>query len=300
MSDQFNVAPGRVANPEAWSPHLPLPPVEDYAIRDRQFMHDIDQLKALRSYMIRQAKSSEAGKIELGDLNLLRFELKGRYPTNAEWSAMEHHSHELYKHIADPDRRKFLHGQIPQVVVNTAGAFGLMALVALVAAAGLSLLIEARESRLLGLFLVFLFWVAALGAIGSIAFIGMNALAVQEDATFDLLNKKLVWLRVVLGALFAVVLTLPFGFRPFVAFIQELFSEAGVPSSELVPKSVLLLLPFILGFSTSLVIMILNQFVEAVQSFFGRRSSLPQPQQQQPQRPALTTSEVSTVQGASR
>ena len=55
------------------------------SICDRQFMDDVTQLKALRSYLIRQAKSPEPGTVELGDLNLLRFDEKGRYPTDAEW-----------------------------------------------------------------------------------------------------------------------------------------------------------------------------------------------------------------------
>ena len=43
--------------------------------------------------------------------------------------------------------------------------------------------------------------------------------------------------------------------------------------SVLTTQAVFLLLPFVLGFSTSLVILILNQFVEAVQAFFGRKPS---------------------------
>jgi hypothetical protein len=132
------------------------------------------------------------------------------------------------------------------------------------------------------LFVAFLAWVAALGGIGSIAFIGMNALAIQDDATFDITNKKLITLRVMLGALFAVVLTLPFGFTSFAHFIEELqkkttasILDANAPS--IAAESLLLLLPFVLGFSTTLVIMVLNQFVEAVQSFFGKKGSPPPP-----------------------
>jgi hypothetical protein len=54
-----------------------------------------------------------------------------------------------------------------------------------------------------------------MGAIGSVAFIGMNALSVQQDVTFDLNNDRLMVLRIVLGALFGIVLTLPFGFTQF-------------------------------------------------------------------------------------
>jgi hypothetical protein len=67
---------------------------------------------------------------------------------------------------------------------------------------------------------------------------------------------------------------LPFGFQAFTRFCQALAEakEADAPST-LALQSAMLLLPFILGFSTTLVIMILNQFVDAIQSFFGKKSS---------------------------
>src|SRR5215813_9716186 len=71
-----------------------------YFICDQQFMGDLRQLKALRSYMIRQAKSTEAGTIELDDLNSFRFrepEKGGRWPTREEWSHLEDRSNKLYR-----------------------------------------------------------------------------------------------------------------------------------------------------------------------------------------------------------
>jgi hypothetical protein len=247
------------------------PAAARHRICDKQFMDDVTQLKDLRSYMIRQAKIPGTGTIELGDLNLLTYDKKGRPATGGEWEALEHLNSGLYQHLPEHDRRRFLYGQIPQFVIRTAGGLGLIALGSLVVAVG-TILQDAQFNKL-WVFSCFLTWVAALGGVGSIAFIGMNALAVQEDATFDITNQKLIGLRVVLGALFAVVLTLPFGFASFQSFLFHLFDSSDqAPPSELALKSVLLLLPFILGFSTTLVILILNQFVEAVQSFFGKKS----------------------------
>ncbi len=286
-------SPGTVVAPQPAAVATPLP---DYSICDKQFMDDVTQLKALRSYMIRQAKSTEAGIIELGDLNLLRFDEKGRFPTYAEWTDLEHRSNELYQHLTEPDRRRFLYGQIPWVVIKTAGVLGGVALGTLIASFAAAVVMDALElipnapapgpsaapqawfsyatqAYKVLFFMGFLAWVAALGGIGSIAFIGMNALAVQEDATFDLTNEKLIGLRVVLGALFAVVLTLPFGYPSFSVFITTLHTARSIPDPT--TTSILLLLPFVLGFSTTLVIMILNQFVEGVQTFFGKSSSPP-------------------------
>jgi hypothetical protein len=77
------------------------------------------------------------------------------------------------------------------------------------------------------------------------------------------------------GALFGVILTLPFGFEDFLDFVVELRSSGATDSSigsGEATQSVLLLLPFVVGFSTPLVIMIPNQFVEAVQRFFGKKT----------------------------
>jgi hypothetical protein len=68
-------------------------------------------------------------------------------------------------------------------------------------------------------------------------------------------------LRVVLGGLFGLVLTLPFGFESFQTFCKAIVfgpkSESG--KDGMTTEAILLLLPFVLGFSTSLVIMILNR-----------------------------------------
>jgi hypothetical protein len=145
----------------------------------------------------------------------------------------------------------------------------------------LAILLAGLIPKLLGgsvIVLVFyIFWLTCLGSIGAVAFIAMNALSVQEDATFDLTNNRLMILRIVLGGLFGMVITLPFGFDSFLSFLRNIVEGSSQPVSEfegadgtVLGDSILMLMPFVLGFSTSLVILILNRLVEAVQSFFGR------------------------------
>jgi hypothetical protein len=114
----------------------------------------------------------------------------------------------------------------------------------------------------------FISWLATMGGLGSAAFIYVNALSIQVDPTVDVISLPLVMMRVVLGALFAVILALPFGYQSFQKFGQNLF----VPNSTVdLSEGLLLLLPFILGFSTPLVLSILNRFVQSAQTFFGVR-----------------------------
>jgi hypothetical protein len=77
-------------------------------------------------------------------------------------------------------------------------------------------------------------------------------------------------LRIVLGALFGLVLSLPFGiegFRTFVAILKDHGKR------EFSTSAIQLLLPFVFGFSTSLVIMVLNRLVDSVNAFFGKSVS---------------------------
>src|SRR5882724_8955790 len=154
-----------------WAMMLPkhtVPDVKDL-ICDRQFIDDVMQLKALRSYMIRQAKIPAAGTLELGDLNLLRFDLRGRFPTGKEWMDLEHRSSQLYQYLPEQDRRRFLYTQIPSSVTRTAGFLVYFALASLIAAVVVTLFeVGAISTRNVLIFISFLAWVAALGGAGSI------------------------------------------------------------------------------------------------------------------------------------
>ena len=127
-----------------------------------------------------------------------------------------------------------------------------------------------------GAIIIYVFWLLFMGALGSVAFVAMNALSVQKDITFDLNNRNLVLLRVSLGAVFGLVLALPFGFETFIAFSKDVRATAlGTPpqleNADTFKRAVLLLLPFVLGFSTSLVLSFLNKIIEAVDVLLGKR-----------------------------
>jgi len=253
------------------------------AIDDKQFIEDLGKLKDLRSFLIEQAvqlKPDEADILSFGKLNLLHWRSDGRRPTEEEWDALEKLTQDLFRHLSDPLRRRFLYSRLPWWIPQMVGALGLIAFASLIATTFAWGSVD--WNRIVPLYLI---WLASLGAIGSICFIGMNALSVQDDATFDLSNSKLLTLRILLGALFGIVLSLPFGAASFYDFIQNLLGgavaetaqsaaagSAKKPSSEFAISSFVLLLPFVLGFSTSLVIMILNQFVGAIQTLFGKRT----------------------------
>src|SRR5262249_23125953 len=105
-------------------------------------------------------------------------------------------------------------------------------------------------------------WLALTGALGSAAFIYVNALPIQVDPRLDLTSRTFITMRLVLGALFA----LPFEGGTLKHFVGS-FSTSD-DAMDIKP-SMLLLLPFVLGFSTSLALHILSQFVDGAATFFG-------------------------------
>jgi hypothetical protein len=114
-------------------------------------------------------------------------------------------------------RKRF---ELSQAANLIAGLPVLFILVALLFVPILSLITAtAPVNRNLLLLGCYFLWAALLGAFGGIAFLSMNALSIQKDITFDLANKSLLAVRIVLGALVGFFLSMPFGFYSFVAFL---------------------------------------------------------------------------------
>jgi hypothetical protein len=259
----------------------PSPPAPAYEICDERFLQELDNLKRLCTFVRQEAvfvSSDDAPVLFLGELNLLRRPVLplpsglstggggGRSPTLEEWSQVEGRTQKLFALLDEARRRKFAMGDTPWMIAWLPMFLAPVALVSLILA-----VLSPRAT-----FELYLVWLLSLGAIGSVAFIGMNALSVQQDITFDLTNRRLMVLRVALGALFGLVLTLPFGYESFVDFIKGINSPGArlAPDAQKISiQAILLLMPFVFGFSTTLVILVLNQAMEAIQVFFGRKSS---------------------------
>jgi hypothetical protein len=250
-------------------------------ICDEYFIRNVKELKKLRTFLTEQAITLNAAVSSLGGLNTLRYRPNGRSATETEWEMVEQQTQSYFSLLTPALRQKFLMSSIPWWVTGLPIVLASIAILALIESV-LSVGREVTGSPEQGSGLIngvvviywYLLWLVSLGAIGSVAFIGMNALSVQQDATFDLRNARLMVLRIALGGLFGLVLSLPFGVQGYVTFCLALF--AGREEAQgVTTQAIMLLLPFVLGFSTSLVIMVLNQFVDALQTFFGRKPIAP-------------------------
>ena len=178
-----------------------------------------------------------------------------------EWKKVEEKTLELMA-LLDLEQRtkvriKYISNTLLEPVALYLLLFSIGALLAAFAISG--------EDLISVFILCFTFWLGATGALGSMAFIYVNALSIQVDPTVDITSRTLVIMRLILGALFAVILCLPVGYRAFLNFAQNL------PKGNLISPadSILLLLPFLMGFSTPLVLAVLGRLIQSARTFFG-------------------------------
>jgi hypothetical protein len=249
--------------------------IAEAVIRDAEFMIALNRLKSLSGFLLQCTPvpaSDVMNEASLGGLNQLRMARlsgKGRSARGLEWHEVERRTRIIWTALSDTQRRKFAATQIPGWISYLIVSFLVVAASSLVGAYLVQ--INAIPAPPGGILILFLFWILGLGLIGAAASIGMNALSVQDDATFDISSGKFIWLRLVVGALFGTVLTLPLGFVTFREFLAGLAGPGTrFDLAKAATEASLLLLPFILGFSTSLVILVLNRAIESVQTFFGK------------------------------
>ena len=269
---------------------------------------------------------------ELWPLLQLRYAPFNRLPTKDEWIAVDNLSVVLFSKKHADLRKKFVSSQVPMLIT------WLPLLMLIVAGVTLCLGVYSAadtQSSTLGSIIQkviqflhnlfsgaqaasagtqaasstgdydwcvasYLFWSVSMGVIGAAASVGMNAISVLNDTTFDISNRHQIWLRVILGGVFALVLALPFGLENFALFCYyagHLLSNDATPTTVLLPNATAtvlppnaasttasiayvasrtssltyafaLLVPFLLGFSTSLVTNVLSTLINWAQKCF--------------------------------
>jgi len=180
-------------------------------VSDRHFTRALKRLADLRSFIIDETTIPLPNESSLGALNLLRYRKEGRPASEVEWKAFEDKTQALAGLLTESLRHQFARSRISYWVPFSAFCLTAVAAGSMAWAVHDYLKFQNNTGAALLLYMV---WLIALGAVGSLSFIGMNALSIQQDITFKM-NNKLMLLRATLGSLFALVLTLPFGFEVF-------------------------------------------------------------------------------------
>jgi hypothetical protein len=242
------------------------------ALTDRRFITHLKFLTIMQRVIVgHNLKLADEDKdhLYLGHLHMLhlaprkdrRNKKNCRAPTLEEWATLERKIVILEKYLS-PTLLTYveinhLSGKILEKVALWLLGISILVLIA-------ALLLDSLYVPLL--LACFTIWSATTGALGSTAFLYVNALSIQVDPKVDLTSRTLVTMRLILGALFAVILTIPFGYQSFYQFAHNFPTSAqNMPIKD----SLFLLLPFMLGFSTPLALSILGRLIQSVRTFFG-------------------------------
>jgi hypothetical protein len=252
----------------------------DYTINDPNFnrLHAtlIDLCEFIRREGVR-LPPEKAVLLDLGEIGRLRKASlwrgeKGRPPTEREWVALETRIQELHALLEEPCRRGFYIRKSAFLLIHVPFAMTLLAVGSLIAAIShepvfLSRMFGVADSARQWHICCYIVWLMTLGVLGSVAYVAMNALSLEKDITFNIGNRKLLTIRLILGAIFGLILALPFGFDQFEQFVRQITSNGAGADAK---RAAMLLMPFVFGFSTTVVLTFIDRVVDAVGVILGK------------------------------
>jgi hypothetical protein len=214
--------------------------------------------------------------IDLGSLNNLKYAPDGRLPTEDEWKALDQKLAGLTPLLTPALRWKlrirelrFFFMIVPIFFMGTAVVATFLLVLLKAFGEGSSIFFVAPYV------MTFLVWTLSQGALGACAFLGVTATvhALKERSTssplyppIDVTDENILSIRVILGALFALLIGLPIGGRSIQIVYQAFLDTFPVPTIE---DWVIVLVPFMVGFSTTLVLAIFNRIIGGISALFG-------------------------------
>jgi len=265
-------------------------------IGDRLFIQQLDYTRSLITFLIRrQALPEKLSDIlaNLAALGGMRYSPAGRAASEEEWRKLYAISRGLASELPLEIATAFSIWRLRTFFGLFPLLFLIMGIAALEAMYFLGYAQGSAWFYFIGLAAV-LSWTCALGGLGTSAFFGTSLLAQLASATGDdqaklkvITDGTYLQTRLMIGILFAFVLGLPFGHLSLKTASDSLFKDV-VWNSDLFTTVLYILAPFLLGFSTALVLAILERLIEGIKTTLG----VGQPVQQHPSAPAKVASGV--------
>lgn len=259
-------------------------------IADKRFIEELKQLRKLKNFLfeekaikfdeINNPSQQQLGAIDLKELNnIYVYSKSGRSPFQSEWRLLDEKMLTLASYLSGDDlKRKFRIRELGRFF----RIYPIIFLSFSVAASVLDVVIYQQLHRsgtlyYLLLFICNLFWSGSQGGLGACAFLGTSAiLRTSVDADdphdptksrerVDVTDRNFLQIRMLLGALFGFILGGPFAQQAFSIGNRMFFDQA----SPTLQSIAIIFIPFLSGFSTNLVLVVLSRFVVAIETFFG-------------------------------
>jgi hypothetical protein len=248
-------------------------------ISDRLFTRQLDYTRDVISFLVRRqvfpAKAPEvlAGLAALGTLH---YSPNGRAASVEEWQNLYAVSQEFVSQLPSEmvatfsiwRQRKFF-GFFPVI-------FSLIGFLALVGTYLNKAYAEPNSELYWFVTLIsVLSWTCALGGLGTSAFFGTSLLAQLASVSHndqaklkEITDNNYLRTRLMIGILFASVLGLPFGYSSLNRASSSLYSDV-IWDDNLLTTIMHIMAPFLLGFSTTLVLSILDRIIEGIRTILG-------------------------------
>lgn len=246
------------------------------AIANERFIRQLDELRELKEFLFEekvQFKEEDLGSIDLEELNNLSYSTSGRVPSADEWRTLDEKLSKLASYLSDDLRRKIRIRELGLFFRTLPIIFLTSSVVSTIVYLTLPLYPSASSWRLVLWLAVVSTWAISQGGLGACAFLGtsviMKSSIINEKTpqeNIDLTDRNFLIIRVILGTLFAVLLGLPFSPLGLNVFTGLYYNTEILPSES---NLVFSLIPFLAGFSTNLVLVILGKFVVAIEAVFG-------------------------------
>jgi len=256
-------------------------------ISDQLFMRQLAQTRGLVTFLMqKQVLLNEPEVLSgLAALGSMRYSTRGRAATEEEWQKLYATSQGVTSQIPSQMLTAFSIWRLRRFFGVVPIVFLIMGIVALEATYLNNA--NALEHQAWYYFIslaAVLFWTSALGGLGTAAFFGTSLLAqlasahANDEAKLkEITDYNYLQARLIVGVLFAFVLGLPFGRLSLDTASTSLYDDI-VWNADLVTTAMHILAPFLLGFSTALVLAILDRLIEGMKTILG----VGQPTQQPP------------------
>jgi hypothetical protein len=248
---------------------------------NERFVQQLKEVQDLKQFLFEEKvkfEPSQLGSIDLGSLNNLRLGLQGRRPTSEEWKLLDEKISVLSSYLNDELRQKI---RIRELSIF----FGTIPLAFLVASLATLLFrfsygafftkgtVLFNSSYLLSIIV----WTVAQGGLGACAFLGTKVATKRLEKVpldtlgdvADVTDKSILKIRIILGCLFGSLIGIPFATMALDKIEDIFYPLSGVKATLSASDFALMILPFMVGFSTNLVLAILERCIDSIRTFFG-------------------------------
>jgi len=289
MQDNDQTSPRRSAG-------INQPDISDTFVNSARLVAYISEAAKIKEFLFKEKvilSQEQIKATDLADLNNLSFKQDGRHPTLAEWREIDEKYAALVSCLDAPLRRKFR-------VRELSFFFGRLPLSLLVTCSLVTIIYFSydkliKPNTFAGTFIFLVLtvvWTISQGALGACASLGTSVMSTRTvevtsakgsegkpsaaSDEIDVTDLNILRIRIVIGSLFAFLIGLPFSSRALNVILKLMFEQApeGQATAIDLKELSIVLIPFLVGFSTSFVLAVLNRVIASLQILLGMTSRI--------------------------